>query len=208
MKALRTTWNYLLIVAALACAGFLLAGCETTGTTPATTAGAGANALPPAPNVLQIGDLVKVEFSGLPPQATMLPHEEHIKEDGTITLSLIGSIQAAGKTIGQLQKDIRDAYVPRFYKHLSVVVKGADLFYYVGGQVKAPGRQLYLGPITVTGAIKSAGDFTDFANRKRVQLIRANGATQTVNCIRLKDSPEDDPPVYPGDRIDVPQSIW
>ncbi len=57
--------------------------------------------------------------------------------------------------------------------------------------------------ITVTKAITSAGDFTDFANRKKVFLIRANGQRFKLNADAILNGDAPDPPVYPGDQIEV-----
>jgi len=201
---LSTAWHRWTACLILTLVTLFLVGCETL--TPPVENGQNDPPTSAVSNTLQIGDLIKIEFSGVP---TPIPaHEEHIKDDGTITLDLIGAVKAAGKTVGELQKEIQNAYVPKYYKKLTVTVKGSDLFYYVGGEVKNPGRQLYLGPITVTGAIKSAGDFTDFANKKKVRLIRASGKILIINAIKAQDNPELDLQVYPGDKIDVPRSVW
>lgn len=157
--------------------------------------------------IFQVGELVKIEFSGTT-VTDLRPHEEHIKENGTISLEYIGSIKAAGKTAGQLQIEIYTNYVPRFYRNLNVTVRGSDRFYYVGGEVKLPARQPYLGPITVTGAIKSAGDFSDFANKKNVRLIHANGKIEIINCVKALEDPSLDRPVYPGDNIFVKRRLF
>ena len=80
-------------------------------------------------------------------------------------------------------------------------VKPGDLIYYVRGEVKQPGREIYVGETTVTKAITSAGDFTDFASHN-VKLIRANGEVIKVNVDKALEDPTLDPQVYPGDQID------
>jgi len=156
--------------------------------------------------VLAVGDLVTVKFSGTIEQIP--PHEERIKDDGTITLPLIGAVQAAGKTTGDLQKKIHERYVPDYYVRLTVTVTGEQRVYYVGGQVRQPGRQAYLGITTVTKAIQSAGDFTDFAAKTRVELTRADGKTITLDCAKAAKDPSLDLQVFPGDKIHVPQRDW
>ena len=153
-----------------------------------------------------VGDTIIVSLTGLPEEIP--PHQEPIKEDGTITMPDIGKVQAAGKTAGELQNQIHDLYVPKFYTHLTVTVNIGDRVYYVSGEVKAPGRQLYVGQATVTKAITSAGDFTDFANHKKVWLIRANGQRIKVNCEKAIQDSSQDPLVYPNDQIQVPRRIW
>jgi polysaccharide export outer membrane protein len=152
---------------------------------------------------LHVGDTVSIIFSGLPSD-DYPPQEKPIKGDGTITLLDIGRVQAAGKTPGELEDAIHDLYVPRFVKHLNVTVKTAgDRVYFVRGEVKAPGRMLYTGGITVSKAITSAGDFTDFANRGKVYLTRADGKRFKLNVNRILAGKDPDPPVYPGDQIEV-----
>jgi polysaccharide export outer membrane protein len=153
-----------------------------------------------------VGDTVIVTLSGLP--TDILPHQEPIKEDGTITMPDIGHVQAAGKTAGELQNEIYNLYVPKLYRHLTVTVNTGDRVYYVTGEVKQPGRQLYAGQMTVTKAITTAGDFTDFANHRKVWLIRANGQRIKVNCNEALRDPYKDPQVYPNDQIQVPRKIW
>jgi polysaccharide export outer membrane protein len=171
------------------------------------------DAPPPGPDPetqvahFHVGDTVTVVFTGLP-NDDLLPHEEPIKEDGTITLDSIGPVKAAGKTAGELQNDIHDLYVPKYYTHLNVTVKTGDRVFYVTGEVKNPGRQIYSGQMTVTKAITSAGDFTDFANRKKDWLIRANGQRIRVNCDDIMDGSAPDPQVYPGDQIQVTRRLF
>jgi polysaccharide export outer membrane protein len=159
--------------------------------------------------VFSVGDTLIVTLSGTGADETFQPYEELIKEDGTITLSLIGSIQAAGKTAGELQKIIHDLYVPKYYLRLTVTVKSSnDRVYYVSGEVHNPGRELYIGDTTVTKAISAASGLTDFANHSKVWLIRSTGQRIKVNYDKaLKDQAED-PVVYPDDQINVARQIW
>jgi protein involved in polysaccharide export with SLBB domain len=153
-----------------------------------------------------VGDTVIVSLSGLPQDIPI--HQEPIKEDGTITMPDIGHVQAVGKTAGELQNEIYDLYVPKLYRHLTVTVNTGDRVYYVTGEVKMPGRQLYAGQMTVTKAITTAGDFTDFANHRKVWLIRANGQRIKVNCNEALRDPSKDPLVYPNDQVQVPRRIF
>ncbi len=156
---------------------------------------------------LHIGDAIAVSFSGLPDP--LEAENPTIKEDGTITLPEIGRVKAAGKTPGELEDAIHDLYVPKVYTHLNVTVKtSSDRVYYVRGEVKAPGRLLYTGSITVSKAITSAGDFTDFASRSDVVLTRANGDQFKLNLNKILAGDLPDPPVYPGDQIEVKRRIF
>ncbi len=157
---------------------------------------------------LQVGDVVVVTFSGLPTD-DYTAQEKPIKEDGSITLPDVGRVDAAGKTPGQLEDAIHDLYVPKIVKHLNVTVKNTTSYvYYVRGEVKQPGRLIYTGPITVSKAITSAGDFTEIASRSGILLIRANGDRFKLNLNRILDGEDPDPPVYPGDQIQVKKQIF
>jgi polysaccharide export outer membrane protein len=206
-----------LIASGLIAAGLFFTGCSSTpasldGIPAAKTVQTGAPAAEVSqPNAevarFHVAETVNIIFSGLPEATEFPPHEESIKEDGTINLPLIGSVQALGKTAGELQKEIQDLYVPKYYVRLTVTVKPGDLVYYVKGEVKMPGRQLYVGETSVTKAITSAQDFTDFASHK-VTLIRANGERLKVNVDKALENPTLDAKVYPGDQVYVPRRIF
>ena len=208
MKLLRKlSGQGLAVIGGSFLASLLLAGCRTEEAAFSESAGQ------PQASVeavhFRIGDQVTVTFSGLPPSDLIPPHDERIKEDGTITLPLIGAVKASGKAPGELQKEIQDLYVPKYYLRLTVTVKSQDLVYSVGGEVRNPGPKVYVGETTVTKAIQAAGDFTDFANKKKVRLTRA-GATKpiTVNCVDAQKDSSKDPQVFPGDKIDVPRRLF
>lgn len=187
----------------------VLAGCATTG-----TAGPGEStdgkhsdgSTYDNVDVLRVGDLVLVEFSGVgapPPK-----HEEKIKLDGKLTLPDIGAIQAAGRTRGELQQAIHDAYVPNYFRQLTVIVRNEGRYFYVKGQVNNPNQFQYLKQITILQAIAAAGDFTDFAKKTKVQVTRANGRKLTVNCLKAVDDDKFDIPIYPDDTIEVPRRYF
>ena len=54
-------------------------------------------------------------------------------------------------------------------------------------------------------ALQSAGDFTDFEKKKKVRLKRPDGTSAIVNCVKARENPKLDLPVYPGDTIFVPR---
>ena len=165
----------------------------------AVPAGAPTNSLTSA--LIRVGDLVTVDFSDLPTPLTEV--RTRVGEDGKITLPFNISVQAVGRTPRQLEQEIRSAYVPRYYNYLTVTVKAEERFYYVGGEVKIPNRIVYAGEITVLRAIDSAGGFTDFAQRKKIELRRANGEKHMIDWSKAIKDPKLDLPVYPNDQITV-----
>jgi polysaccharide export outer membrane protein len=154
-----------------------------------------------------LGDAVTVSFSGIP--VPLPDHVESIKEDGNITLPLIGAIYALGKTAGELQTEIYTNYVPKYYVRLTVTVTSGQRIYYVGGEVKAPAKQQYVDGTTVTKAIQSAGGLTDFANHGKVYLTHAStGQRIRVNYDDALKDPAKDPSVYPDDQVNVERRIF
>ncbi len=209
------TWRAALFVGGLLLVGFNLTGCYSSSYDPVFSDNPAAQGITGSPATgyessevarFHVGDSVTVTLSG--PPEIIEPHTEPIKEDGTITMNSIGHVQAVGKTAGELQNEIHDLYVPKYYRHLTVTVNSGERVYYVTGEVKAPGRQLYAGQMTVTKAITTAGGFTDFANNKKVWLIRATGQRIKVNCDKAFQDPSQDPLVYPNDQVQVPRRIW
>lgn len=197
----KKVWGWAMLLAFA-----LVSGCATTGsTTSGTTNTVPADQIVEGEIPLRIGDMVVITFQGAP---TMTVHEERIKEDGSITLPIINSIKAAGKTRGQLQKDIQDAYVPKYYRNLVATIKAEERYFVVGGDVKLPNRYVYAGQQTVLGAIATAGGFTEFAAKNRVILTRVNGKQITIDCEKAEKKPELDLPVYPGDRVSVPRRVF
>ncbi len=197
------------------CRGLLVAivlvtaGCETTRPQPVNPGG-GTSDVPLSVNStdsLEPGNQITITFSGL--STVPIPYGCRIREDGTISPPYLKHpVTAAGKTVGELERELEQAYVPDIYKTINVTIKTADRFFYVGGEVRQPSRQIFIGRITVTQAIQSAGDFTDFADQREVRVIRANGKVDIVDCKAALDDPTKDLPVYPGDNIVVERRLF
>jgi protein involved in polysaccharide export with SLBB domain len=207
-------------------AGMIFAGCASSNDEPLFSdnpqpsgmTGSPAAASPPATSAssaeaqaarLRVGETVIVDMTtGSADNPNLIPTQKYlVNDDGTITLPLIGAVQAAGKTPGELQDEIQGLYVPKYYVRLTVTVTTQDRVYYVGGEVMHPGAQVYLGETTVTKAIQAAGDFTNFASHT-VYLTRANGQRIKVKVDKALRDATKDPPVFPGDQIQVPRRVF
>jgi len=146
------------------------------------------------------GDKINIEFdNGLP-----TPWNQTVREDGSIGLPLNKSVVAAGKQKAALEEAIRNVYVPNVLNRLTVNIRSDERSYFVKGEVRLPGQKPHTGLITAMKAIATAGDFTDFAKRSDVEVIRANGQVIHMNANKaLKDPARYDVPVYPGDTVHV-----
>ncbi len=185
-------------------AGFLMAALCLAGCHSPTKDGDDGDQPVAPPDIIREADLLTISFSDT---AQFPTSEQRVKADGTITLPFNQSFVAAGKTRGELEAEIRERYVPTWVRNLTVNIKAQERVYYVGGEVKAPGRQPYLGKLTVLRAIQSCGDFTDFADKKHVKLIRASGRIRIVNCVKALNDAKLDLEVYPDDNVIVPRSV-
>ncbi len=154
---------------------------------------------------LSVGDTLEISFLGT---RNADGFTEVIDQSGMITLPYIGEHLALGKTDYDLEKSIRQAYIEgKIYRDLNVKIVVGGKFFYIKGEVKGPGRvPMAEGKLTLLQAITSAGGFSEYANPKKVRLIR-RGKKQTVNVKKIEKKPENDILLEADDIIIVPRSI-
>ncbi len=181
---------------------FLPAGCEN-GTAPKNSAVAQTGALRGSSDNLRVGDKVTITLTDIPNGP--IQSEHIIPDDGEITVHLDLKTKAAGKTKRQLQDDIRKLYVPLYYLRMTVNVKTEDRFVFASGEVKLPNRYIYSGELSVLKVIATAGGFTDFANKRKVELARVNGTIERIDCEKALADSSLDLPVFPGEKVFVPR---
>lgn len=199
--ALRSCFALMVLVA-----GVMLAGCETT-SPPSVIS-------PPTPATsteirLRTGDPLTVHITtgGQTADRTTQQLEVMVDENGEISLPLIGRIAALGLTPSELAERIEASYVPRFYVRCHVIVLATTRYFYVGGEVRNPGRFPWTEDVTLLKAINTAQSFTDYANRRKVEVTRGKQKL-TVDCEEARSSPTKDISILPGDSIWVPRSIF
>jgi len=155
---------------------------------------------------IRIGDTLRISVLDIPDP--ILDKEFAVRSDGTVNLSLLGPTKAAGKKFGEFEREVQMLYTNRqIFRHCTVVVKPDTRFYTVAGEVRAPTRQVYTGPTTVLRAIATCGDFTEFANRRKVEITRANGKKEIMDTRKAQRDPRYDRPICPGDYILVPRTV-
>ncbi len=119
-----------------------------------------------------------------------------VRMDGMISLPLIQEVKAAELTPLQL-KEVLTRKLKEFIENpvVSVTVMEANSYkVYVSGQVRTPGVYRLRSETSVAQIIPMAGGFTDWANQKKILVIRnENGREKriTVNykkIIRGSDS--------------------
>jgi protein involved in polysaccharide export with SLBB domain len=162
----------------------------------------------PTPLFLAPGDAIEVTFPG----ATNLSGTHRIGPEGTITMPLVGQVQAAGKTVPELQSDLAKLYEHELrQKEVIVAMIGSANSIYVTGAVLRPGRVQMERPLTALEAVMEAGGFTETANKKKVSVVRYEGETNSIYILNLDPilSGGHVPPFYlkPRDIVDVPQKV-
>ena len=62
-------------------------------------------------------------------------------------------------------------------------VANSDPLVYIDGEVRNPGRYRWAEGMTINDVLEQSGGLTQFANRRRIQVVRL-GAVQTVDLDR------------------------
>lgn len=105
-----------------------------------------------------------------------------VDENGYIYLPEIDSVYVKDLTMMQTKRKLDEAY-REYFKYASTSVKLANMRCTVIGEVNQPGVQFFFAEkTTLLDAIAMSGDFTEFASRTNVKLVRTlrDGNTKTV----------------------------
>jgi len=144
---------------------------------------------------LGIGDKIKVVVFGQPD----LTNENEIDATGKIVVGLIGDVVAAGRTIADVQEEIRTRLNNEFLVDPRVsVLMVAYRPITMLGQVKSPGRYPYAAGMTIRQAVAQAGGYDKRASTSSATVFR-NGRE-----IEL----EPDAQVQPGDTVEIPRRFF
>ncbi|MEO1452042.1 MAG: polysaccharide biosynthesis/export family protein, partial [Bacteroidota bacterium] len=113
-----------------------------------------------------------------------------VNQEGVIDLPLVGKVNVAGMTLEDIKADLDERLKP-FVRSPYTMVKLANFRVTVMGEVQNPGVQyVYNDRMTVYQAIASAGDFTEYADRARVKLVRElKSQTEVVYLDFAKKTP-------------------
>lgn len=97
-----------------------------------------------------------------------------VTPEGTIALTGIGSVQAQGLTLPELQTEINEAYrqIVEGIQINPILVQRAPRFVYVLGEVNTPGRFELVAPTTALQAISLAGSWRVGANLRQIVVFR------------------------------------
>lgn len=128
---------------------------------------------------LRVGD--KISFQILEDRDA--PKELMVTDSGEVDFPYVGRVSVVDKTCKQLAEQLKGMLEKEYYYRATVVIalqlaNRIQGRVYVWGQVRNQGPiDLYVNEnLTVGKAILRAGGFADFANKKKVKLVRSSGA--------------------------------
>jgi polysaccharide export outer membrane protein len=173
----------------------------------ARATGAADTAVVPADYVIGRDDVLSIVFW----RDRDLSAEVVVRPDGRISLPLLNDIEAAGLTPLQL----RDRILEKASRYIAepnatVLVRQINSRkVYITGQVLKPGAYPLTAPTTVLQLIALAGGLADFANGKKIAILRLEGTRQQSyrfnyeDVVNLKNLPQNIL-LKPGDNVIVP----
>jgi polysaccharide export outer membrane protein len=137
--------------------------------------------------------------------------EVSVRPDGRITLPLINEVQAAGLTPEQLRETLTSA-AAKFVEepNVSVVVKTINSRkVFITGQVSKPGVYALTAPTTVMQLIAMAGGLLEFAESKKIIVMRSENGRPVAYPFNYKDvlnrkNLKQNIELKPGDTVVVP----
>ena len=199
---LRSAWRaWRAVVAPLVLVGLVVAGCTGSGTVGEVLTPAAGETPPGNPTLLintayrlAAGDSVRITTFGHPE----VSGEFDIDDDGFIKFPLLGLIEAAGKSMAELEEALR---VPLDRDYLVDPQVSAEILsfrpFYITGQVTQPGRYTFSSGMTVRQAVAMAQGYTRRARTASMILIRATDG----GALRIEA--DEDTQIQPGDTIEI-----
>jgi protein involved in polysaccharide export with SLBB domain len=161
--------------------------------------------------VLRLGDPIEIKIGGVPQDEQLQVNNTYtVDANGSVSLPYINKIKAEGLTPAQLSRAIEEAFrANKIYTNpnVTILMQPQARFVNVGGAVRQPSRVPFTEDMTLLTAINAAGGFNDFADQKRVRLLRGKDAT-IVDIRQVRKNPSKDISLQPGDRVEVPQTLF
>jgi len=167
---------------------------------------------------LRIGDKVSLQIL----EDRDAPRSLVVTDSGELDVPYIGRVMAADRTCKQLAESLKSQLEKEYYYRATVVI-ALDAANKLLGRIYVWGQVRNQGPIdlgvnenlTVGKAILRAGGFADFANKKKVKVVRGGGAngsgkqTFELNMVEIleRGKPETDVALEPDDLIIVPSRL-
>jgi protein involved in polysaccharide export with SLBB domain len=193
----------------LGCVAVLNGGCAFKAPPGRASAEMSAMVVDRQPYRIRVGDQLDVRFYKTP---ELNLEKEPVRNDGKISLDLVGDVQAAGLGPDQLAESLRQAYSRELEDpRIAVIVREFGGQVFVGGEVGKPAALKYVEGMTALQAIQSVGGFNDKASYENVILMRRTTEKYEGYRLFLKqalngDDFIQDVALQPNDVVFVPKS--
>ena len=134
---------------------------------------------------VQPGDVLRIEVL----EDATLNRDALVLPDGTVSVPLVGSIKASGRTLDAIRDAVVAGLSPNFAAPPNVFVTvaalgapvakggGSSIDVYLIGAVNNPGKITVRSGTSLLQFLAESGGFTKFAAKKRIQLRRTDRKT-------------------------------
>lgn len=163
---------------------------------------------PDRPSLIGPLDSIQVDVFNVPE----LSREMQVDASGRISMPLIGTIEARGKTAGELAEAIEAALRGRYVRSPDVTVNirgSVSQVVTIDGQVVEPGLYPVTNQMTLLRAVASAKGLTEFAREDDVVILRTVDGRKMAglyNISAIRRGTYDDPAIYANDVVVVGNS--
>lgn len=153
-------------------------------------------------------DTIQVDVFNVPE----LSREIQVDASGRIAMPLVGTVDARGRTAGELAQAVETALRGRYVRRPEVTVNiksSVSQVVTIDGQVVEPGLYPVTNQMTLLRAIASAKGLTEFARQEDVVILRTVDGRKMAglyNIDAIRRGAYDDPAVYANDVVVVGDS--
>lgn len=163
---------------------------------------------PDRPALIGPLDTIQVDVFNVPD----LSREMQVDASGRIAMPLVGTVDARGRTAGELAQTIQAALRGRYVRNPEVTVNiksSVSQVVTIDGQVIEPGLYPVTNQMTLLRAIASAKGLSEFARQEDVVILRTVDGRKMAglyNIAAIRRGAYDDPPIYANDVVVVGDS--
>ena len=160
------------------------------------------------PSLIGPLDTIQIDVFNVPD----LSREIQVDASGRISMPLIGSIDARGRTAQELAQTIETALRARYVREPDVTVNiksSVSQVVTIDGQVGEPGLYPVTNQMTLMRAIASAKGLSEFARSKDIVILRTVDGRKMAGLYdidAIRAGTYDDPAIYANDVIVVGDS--
>lgn len=160
------------------------------------------------PSLIGPLDTIQIDVFNVPD----LSREMQVDASGRISMPLVGTIEASGRTAGELADAVKATLRGRYVRNPEVTVNiksSVSQVVTIDGQVTEPGLYPVTNQMTLLRAIASAKGLSEFASQDDVVILRIVAGRRMAglyNIDAIRRGAYDDPAIYANDMIIVGDS--